>query len=132
MKSWPFRRDFAKPLPKGQPFNKGSPSFPPKHANPSPSFPQKKQKTKHHKETNPHKTNPISDPQPQGGVLSAKALDTLLRGVQIAGLSPWPSERQTSKRRRRSCPNHDGGGLRGGCRRSERGRIVGIYVYAYV
>ena len=43
MKSRPFKRDFAKPLPKGQPFNKGSPSFPPKPANPSPSFPQKSQ-----------------------------------------------------------------------------------------
>jgi len=29
MKSWPSMRDFTKPLPKGQPFNKGSPSFPP-------------------------------------------------------------------------------------------------------
>ena len=43
MKSRPFRRDFTKPPPKGQPFNKGSPSFPPKPVNPSPSFPQKNQ-----------------------------------------------------------------------------------------
>jgi len=27
MKSRPYRREFAKPLPKGQPFNKGSPSL---------------------------------------------------------------------------------------------------------
>ena len=43
MKSWSFKRDFTKPLPKGEPFNKGSPSFPPKPANPSPSFSQKNQ-----------------------------------------------------------------------------------------
>jgi len=43
MKSRSFKRDFAKPLPKGQPFNKGSLSLPPKPANPSLSFPQKNQ-----------------------------------------------------------------------------------------
>jgi len=43
MKSRPFKRDFAKPLPKGQPFDKGSPSIHPKPTNSSPSFPQKSQ-----------------------------------------------------------------------------------------
>jgi len=43
MKSRLYKRDFAKPLPKGQPFNKGSPSFPSKPVTPFPSFPQKNQ-----------------------------------------------------------------------------------------
>jgi len=43
MKSRPFKKDFAKPLPKGQPFNKGSPSIPPIPTNTSPPFPQKSQ-----------------------------------------------------------------------------------------
>jgi len=43
MKSCPIKRDFSKPLPKGQPFNKGSLSYPPKPTNSPPSFPQKNQ-----------------------------------------------------------------------------------------
>jgi len=34
MKSRPYKGDFSKPLPKGQPFNKGSPSYPPKPVTP--------------------------------------------------------------------------------------------------
>jgi len=41
MKTEPLRRELAKPLPKGQPFNKESPSYPSKPVPPSTSFPQK-------------------------------------------------------------------------------------------
>jgi len=46
MKSQLYKREFAKPLPKGQPFNKGSPSFPPKLVTAPTSFLQKNQAPK--------------------------------------------------------------------------------------
>jgi len=38
MKTEPLRREVAKPLPKGQPFDKGSPSTPTVPSNPKPNF----------------------------------------------------------------------------------------------
>jgi len=43
VKTWLIKRDFSKCLPKGEPFNKGSPSYPPKNITPPTSFPQQNQ-----------------------------------------------------------------------------------------
>ena len=63
MKSRPFKRDFAKPLPKGQSFNKGSPSIPPTPTNSTPSFPQKSQAPQRNQPP-PNRPNPrLSTPR---------------------------------------------------------------------
>jgi len=59
IKSHPIKRDFSKPLPKGRPFNKGSPSYPPKPINTPPSFAQKNQAPQ---KNQPHKPGLIPDP----------------------------------------------------------------------
>jgi len=43
VKSRPHKRDFVKSLPEEQPLNKGSPNFPPKTVDPTPSYPQRNQ-----------------------------------------------------------------------------------------
>jgi len=99
MKTLPPKRDFVKRLLKGQPFNKGSPSYPPKTVTPPTSFPQKTQYSQ--KIQLPHKIDLTSTLLPQVGVLSVKALVALLRSVQIGESSPLPNGRLTRRRRRK-------------------------------
>jgi len=98
MKSWPYKRDFVKPLSKGQRYNKGTPSYPPKLI--TPLLPSHKT-TKLLKKPNPHKVGLIPNLLPQGAVLSTKDLDTFLRIILIGELSPLSNGRQIRRRRRR-------------------------------
>ena len=99
MKNRPLKREFPKPLPKGQPFNKGSSSYPTKPVAPFTPNPQMNQAPQ--KSPTPQ-TRPNPTPTAQGSVLSAKDLGTLSRSVQTEGSSPWPNGRPTRRRRKKS------------------------------
>jgi len=97
IKSRPYKRDFAKPLPKGPPFNKGSPSFPPKPVAPSPSFSQKNQAPQR---TQPPQNRPNPEPSTPRRSFKCQGLGHIASecpNKRIISLAEWEENKEENE-----------------------------------